>query len=195
MRAGKIILIILASILTCVIAVIGLFAYFLFHVETKVSYDLERWDELEQLDTYDLPSSSEIGDFEKIACKYYYQRQYIFVSEAYTLKAAYLEDEFEKQKKLIDEKYTFLSTVTIRDDNGETSTEKPATFVHDGFKFRMIEAVWKGYRMYPKVMIFIGTSDTTNEIAYVLFMDSDLDYVPGSLEEFFIEQCGWYSKK
>ena len=84
MRAGKIILIIFASILACVIAVIGLFAYFLFHVETKVSYDLERWDELEQLDTYDLPSSSEIGDFEKTACKYYYQRQYIFVSEAYT---------------------------------------------------------------------------------------------------------------
>ena len=44
---------------------------------------------------------------------------------------------------------------------------------------------------YPKELVFVGVSQSRNEIAFIYFYDFDLDYIDRSFADFLIEDCGW----
>ena len=46
-------------------------------------------------------------------------------------------------------------------------------------------------REYPHDFIFVGTSDMEQSICYIYYLDTDLDYIDTSFEEFLRKECGW----
>lgn len=165
------------------IVICCLFAYFIFGIK-KVSYDTGEWNNLEKTFIY-LPSVDEMGEYDDLKCKYLHKDYFIFQSDAYTLRAKYSEEMFDKQTNYIENNYVFQETVL---ENGEETAE--TTFKLDTFEFQMLSL--SEYNLYfPKQIVFVGISEEENEIAFVFFDDFDLDYIDKSFSDFLIEECGW----
>lgn len=165
-----------------------LFGFFLFYESETVSYDVEKWDTLQESCAH-LPSVAQLGQYTDLKFKYLQKQYFIFESEAYTVKATYSGSEFEKMTQWIDDTYQFQNTVkNYRDEE----TEMPASFRLGDFAFRMLSL--EAYDLYyPKELIFVGVSHNRNEIAFIYFYDFDLDYIDRSFADFLVEECGWES--
>ena len=137
----------------------------------------------ENLDT--MPTLDEIGKPEKLDYYYYYGVQAIFYWESDILICTYDEQEYEEQKELLDQTYVFQT----EDMEAHSYACTPYAEV-DGFTFRVLSfAEYELY--YPKYIRMIGTNDQTNQIVYIAFDNTDLDYISRSLAEFIKEDCGW----
>lgn len=185
MKTHERVLAIISTVIIISLIVILLLAFLLFGYKSFVSYDIKEWDELETKETY-LPSVNEMGEYSDLNYKCQTISAVFFVSKAYTLKATYNEEEFEKQKDIINTEMVFQDKIIEKAD--EDTIEKEASFEIDDFKFRMLS---EEYELdYPKEIVFVGISEEKKEIAFVVFSDPDLDYID-TFPEFLIKTCGW----
>ncbi len=175
------------AILFVVIAILSASGYFLFVTKGKVSYDIFRWNRL-QMNIECLPSVEGMGNYEDIYFKHYNKKYgLIFESDAYTLKASYSEEEYEKQKEIILEKYLFSERVGVVLNPDD---EKEASFTLDSFDFKILSE--REYELYyPQNIVFVGTSEEKNEIVFIYYSDIDLDYISETFQEFLVYDCGW----
>ena len=110
----------------------------------------------------------------------------MFYSDAYTLKVSYDEAAYKEEKERLAEKYEYQEEQLryLSDD-----PPKDPEFQVDTFDFKVLST--KEYDLnYPKKLIFIGTSDEKKEIAYIYFLDYELDSAD-SLEYILRSFCGW----
>lgn len=178
--------IITAVSLALIIAIVlGLFIHYL--VGTVISYDYDRYEEITRM--YDtLPT--DFGEYEKRSFNYFQRNMIIFESHAYTVKLSYDKEEYAKEKKELDSEYSFHNE-TICIDSDEI--EKEPEFDMGNFHFRIAD-IWEDGSIlneYPKIILFIGTNDVDNKIAYVFYEDLDQDFIYGSFEDFLRSECGW----
>ena len=138
----------------------------------------------EKLET--MPTLDEIGDPEKIDYYYYVACAMIFGRESDTLLCTYDEQAYQEQKALLDQTYTFQT----EDMEANDYTCSPYAEV-DGFTFRVLSFDQYQHLYYPKYMTLIGTNDETNQIVYISYDNSDLDYISSSLAKFIEDDCGW----
>lgn len=130
---------------------------------------------------YDLPKQEYLDSCLDYRFDHTAKRMGPFCSFAYTLICEFSEDAYAAEKASLDSLYTY-TTEAIQGDGTSFQPE----YELDGFYFRAVEG---GY--YPHEMLFIGYSDSSNEIAYIYFHDEDLDYVSPSLPDFINENTGW----
>lgn len=173
--------------LILILLIIGsLFAYFVFGINETTRYNIDEWENLEKNFTY-LPSVNEMGEYADLKSKYLHKEYFICQSDAYTLKARYSKEAFDKQKDYIKNNYFFQEIVV---EYGEEIIEREASFKFDGFEFQMLSL--REYNLYyPKQIVFVGFSDKNNEIVFVFYDDIDIDYINRSFSDFLIEECGW----
>ena len=175
------------AVLLAVITVLSVLCHFLFVTKGKVSYDIYRWNKL-QMQLECLPSVEGMGGYEDIYFKHYNKKYgLIFESDAYILKASYSEEEYGKQKSALSEKYLFSEKVGVLINPED---EKEASFKLDGFDFKILSEREYGL-YYPQNIVFVGTSDDKNEIVFIYYNDSDLDYISETFQEFLVDNCGW----
>ena len=130
---------------------------------------------------YDMPTQADLDACQSYRFDYTAKRVSIFESHAYILVCKYSDDSYTTQKESVNGKYQQF-TGEIPGDGTTLENE----FELDGFSFSAVEG-----GNYPKRMLFIGCSDSTNEIAYIYFCDTDLDYISESVSEFILEDTGW----
>jgi len=175
------------AVLLVIIAVLSASGYFLFVTKGKVSYDIFRWNKL-QMQLECLPSVEDMGGYEDLEFKHYNKKYgLIFESDAYILKASYSEEEYEEQKSVLSEKYLFSEKVGMLINPED---EKEASFTLDTFDFKILSEREYGL-YYPQNIVFVGTSDDKNEIVFIYYSDSDLDYISETFQEFLVDNCGW----
>lgn len=112
----------------------------------------------------------------------------MFSSDAYILKASYLQEEFDAQRAYLESRYFFQESVT--DNTGDKIIGRDASFTFDGYDFKMLSL--EEYNLYyPKYFAFVGFSEERKAICFVFFDDMDLDFIDCSFEDFLIDECGW----
>lgn len=185
------------SLIVILFCVVGAFA--LFGSSTKstddISYYLAMTGEREgyaslpflgshaQIDCpYSLPTQAELEACESYRFDYTAKRASIFESHAYTMICKYSKEGYMAQKDMVNGKYKPYTG----DIPGGGNTTLDKEFELDGFSFTAVEG-----GDYPKRMLFVGCSDSTNEIAYIYFYDTDLDYISGTILEFIQYDTGW----
>ncbi len=119
----------------------------------------------------------EFGDYESVEV-YKYSTFTIFRNNADTIILNYTENEFYSEINRIDREYSFY-------DEAQKNDAIPV-FEYSGFSFRLCES----QLVYPNSMNFIGVNYETKEIAYVTFLNKDLDSV-SSFEYLIKYDCGW----
>ena len=186
-------------ILIAILAVVGFFGFILFGSNTYRTSDIAYYRAIsgetdgpnslailgQQIDIpdcpYTLPYIDALAPYEDYRFNYTARRMSIFESHAYILIVEYDAAEYGKRKAELDEVYTWLRE-GIPGEEEDVSPE----FTLDGFQFR---TAFGG--KYPKEMLFIGTCDDKQEIAYIYFWDHDLDYVGPSVEDYLKDETGW----
>jgi len=130
--------------------------------------------------SFDLPDRDYLGTCSDYRFNLTQKVEFIFMSTSYVLVCQFSDVEYSTEKEKLDEKYSW----TQRNFSGEFFGIKPY-FELDGFSFRAVED------SDVKEMFLVGTSDDTNEIAYVFFYDPDIDYIEGSFTDFVTTETGW----
>ncbi|MBR6513484.1 MAG: hypothetical protein IKT46_01490 [Clostridia bacterium] len=181
-----VIIISVALILALVIAAVWL-NHYLFG--TVVSHNYNRYEKITE--EYDcLPTELQFGEYKDRDFKYFQRNMIIFESHAYTVRLSYDGEEYAKQKSELDTEFSFCTQKLSADI--EEPFKEPEFDMGD-FHFR-IAGIWEEGSIlyeYPKIILFIGTNDTDNEIAYIFFEDLDQDLIYGSFEDFLRDDCGW----
>ena len=126
---------------------------------------------------YDDFDFEKYGEYESIS-NYKYHLIGIFSQEAYTTILKYNKDNFEAEKKKIENSYKFYTT-PIEPEGADPE------FYYEGFDFRIEISDW-----YPKEVSLVGINEETLEIAYISFEDYDLDSM-SDYEWFLDSYCGW----
>lgn len=133
-----------------------------------------------------LPTVDSLPEYKSVKYKYFHDYMGVFESEAYTLIVKYDEETYEKQKSTLYKPFEELCDWTNTDEYDyplEKKETKPFNF--KDFSFVMYSDD------YPHYIYFIGTNDKTNQIAYIYFLDHDLDEISRPYSVFIDESCGW----
>ena len=153
-----------------------------------VSYNINRYVNLTMTNDI-LPKLEELGEYEDIDFKFYRDNMLIFMSDTYMLKVSYDDENYKKEKELINNNYIY-QTETMIDVVDENIYKKEPSFELDTFNMKMLSN--DEYHLdYPKELVFIGASDEKKMIAYVYYSNWDLDYIDITFKEFLKRDCGW----
>lgn len=186
MKKFKILCIVLSAVL--VTTILG--GYLLLGKFDREQNDLLFWEELQEEEGY-LPALEEMGQYKEATCKYTQFRQAFFGWSSRILTATYAEEEYQTQKAYLEERYTFETSLPrfYLEDQA-----KEPHFSFDGYDFSLLD--FETYSLeYPKKMVFVGFSQEKNQIAFVYYYDTDLDYIPESFATFLTGDCGWEAEK
>ncbi len=150
----------------------------------SVSYNIEKYNDIvESVDV--LPELDELGNYDDLYFKHFHDRMLFWLSDAYTLKVSYDNQNYNKEKELLSQKFIYQTDTLKYIEN-----EKEPHFQYDGFEFNVLD-VNEYDLMYPKKLVFVGFSDKKQEIAYVYYYNFDLDSINTSFGEFLKGECGW----
>ena len=152
------------------------------------NFSVEHYNEFAETNEY-MPTTAEVGKYERIEVEHYEKRILIETYDVYTLNIRYDDETYIKEKQKISEKYIFEKGSL----KGRKGAKIEPTFVIDSFNFKTLS--FGTYDLqYTNKMVFIGTSDNKNEISYVYYYDvGGLDYLPKSLSKYLIQNCNWDS--
>ena len=143
----------------------------------------------------DLVVPPEIGSPSSTEFHSYCTSMIIFESKAYTLLCGYDEAEYTEAKAAIEARYSFRTEPLYSEDTTFSDDAKQLEPVFDigddHFRFIMPNDEYDGYcGEFFKGCFIVVTNDAEHEIAYIAFMDQDLD-VADDLAEFVKDTCGW----
>ena len=142
----------------------------------------------------DLVVPPEIGSPDATEFHSYWTHMAIYDSNAYTLLCSYGEEEYAAAKAAIEARYSFRTEPlyskdpTFSDDAKELDPE--FDIGDDHFRFILPNDKEDIYGGFFKGCFIVVTNDVKYEIAYIAFMDMDLD-VADDLAEFVKDTCGW----
>jgi len=132
-----------------------------------------------------MPTLAAPGEVQNTDYYLYRFQMMIFMDESYTIICKYDEDEYQKQKELLEQDYVFQSgPLKVKDHTCESEV------TIDGYHFRIVAIDSDKAFIYPKRMMFIATNDDTKEIVYIAYENLDLDYID-SLESHITDSLGW----
>ncbi len=132
-----------------------------------------------------MPTLDELEGYENVK-HYYYDNSGFFSFTTDTLSVYYSEDEYIRQKELLDTKYVFCNEDIIDDEY----TVTPYAQIGD-YYFRTLDFSNEAYGLYyPKRLVCIATNDKDKSISYMAFYSFDYDYIE-SFDEFILDTCGW----
>ena len=142
-----------------------------------------------------LPALDSLPEYENVRFQRYHDSALWFTWDAYTLIVQYNEETYLQEKENVARIFQFATEPIL---NETSEPDYPRTvdpvFSLDGFDFRLlsVEVYADQYGLdYPKYMVFIGTSDATREIAYIHYLNQDLDCLSTDFAGFLAEDCGW----
>ena len=177
----------LSILLLIVLIVALLFAFLITLHEFVNSYvgdeAIEKYNSVAK-DQLLLPSIDSIGNPVSLEYHNYYAAQCIFSWDAYYLICKYDEETYESELQKLDAQYVYQDQPFY--DSGYCC--EPSVNIN-GYTFKMLSV--KHYDLfYPKNIVLIGHNDDSNEIIYLAYSDTELDYIK-SLDGFIKEDCGW----
>lgn len=178
------------AIIFAFVSLVGLFLGELVYIESCEGAEaIEEYQERVSRTSEVMAPVSTIDGFEKIE---YYDilRSYaIFREDISVWICTYDDDEYPLKKQKWEEHYVFQTDAVILDEH----VCEPTVTI-DGYTFRMLsieeEYYTSGGYWYPKNLMWIAANDQTNEMVYLSFGNTDLDYI-NSAEEFIVENCKW----
>lgn len=183
----QILQLILAIVVMIVLFVLFVFFYWI-PFGFKNNSSVEHYNEFAKENEY-MPTTAELAKYERIEVNHYEKRMLVDTYEVYTLNIRYDYETYIKEKQKISEKYIFEKGSL----KGRNETKLEPSFEIDSFNFKTLS--FEAYDLrYTNEMVFIGTSDSKNEISYVYYYDvGGLDYLPKPLSEYLIKYCNWES--
>jgi hypothetical protein len=134
-----------------------------------------------------MPSVDDVGQPTKMEYYDVFTKYFCFFAGADYLICRYDAEEYALKKKQLEENYIF-QTETM-DSYGYLC--EPSEEV-DGYYFRVLstKGEYEPFVDYPWYMTLIGYSDEKQEIIYLSYGNTDIDYHT-SLSEFLYEECAW----
>lgn len=134
----------------------------------------------------------EVGTTESIEYHTFAWSALIFESRSWVLLCRYNEEEYERAVASVEERFHFRTEplgTGYYDDNRVEIVDDPYTLIGDE-RFRMLDPGDGDYSVFYKGCFLIMTNDVKRQIAYIAFLDDDLDMTE-NLEELINEYCGW----
>lgn len=186
------------SVFCVLLLLAGVFGYVVFGVKTRdtddISYYLSLYEASQSDEIYpktlysdspvvcdfDLPDKAYLDSCLDYRFNFMQKLAFIFMSDSYVLVCEFFEEDYEKEKQILAEKYPSSE----KDFRGE-DRHVDSKFELDGFSFYAVEG------SDVKQMLLVGVSDSTNEIAYIFFYDPDIDYIDNSMSAFIKKETGW----
>ena len=133
-----------------------------------------------------MPTLNELEGYDNVKHYYYDDNLGFIASTTDTLSVYYSEEEYIKQKALLDTKYVFCTEDIIDDEY----TVTPYAQIGD-YYFRMLDFSNEAYGLYyHKSLICIATNDKDKSISYMAFYTPDYNHIE-SFDEFILDTCGW----
>lgn len=189
-KRTKIFLIILAVLLV-VAAAFLITAYLTFRSEVETSTDINDYiaytssTPSEDEDPVVMPELETLGNLTDTDFLYRYKTNVIYDLTVYRLTVSYDEEDYEKEKALLDSRYAFYDSPI---SESEAKNHALAVdFEYRGYSFRTVRDDSAATLFYPRQMFFVGTNDKKKTIAYIYYEDSELDYLT-SFPSFFREE-------
>lgn len=179
----------LTSVIAVIIVLLVMFV-FLYWIPFgfKNNSSIEHYNEFAKENEY-MPTTTELGKYEKIKVNHYEKRMLVDTYDVYTLNIRYDYETYIKEKQKISEKYIFESSSL----KGRNEDKLEPTFIIGSFNFNTLSFATYDLQ-YTNEMVFIGTSNSKKEISYVYYYDvGGLDYLPKPLSKYLPEDCNWDS--
>ncbi|MDE5604286.1 MAG: hypothetical protein K2I73_01740 [Eubacterium sp.] len=124
-----------------------------------------------------------VGNYEDSYYQIHHKNMAIFSSDASVLILKYNSENYESEKKKLEDDYIFLDA-PVKEEDGEDYLISENEFAIDDWQFKVCRSDgWTEFE-YPKYFRIIGYNEADNSIAYLDFDDSDLDIISESMEEF-----------
>ncbi|MGN1444546.1 MAG: hypothetical protein ACI4XE_11935 [Acutalibacteraceae bacterium] len=187
-KRTKIFLIILAVLLVIALAFL-ITAYLTFRSEVETSTDINDYiaytSKESDEDPVVMPKLETLGNMTDTDFLYRYKTNVIYDLTVYRLTVSYDEEDYEKEKALLDSRYAYYDSPI-----SETEAKDHALavdFEYRGYSFRTVRDDSAAALFYPRQMFFVGTNDKKKTIAYIYYEDSELDYLT-SFPSFFREE-------
>ena len=198
----KRILIVLAVLLAFKLLAAGGLLLLLFHSERRQSDDIAYYQALSgEIDGptnigytengrnvecgYDLPLLSELEPYEDYRFVHDDYTNIVATDYTYILIVSYDDEDYRARKAALDTDYTYRTELIEALEEGQQISP---VFEMDGFSFRAVEQKWA---VYPKQMLFVGTSDERRELAYIYCDNYDLDCIDESMEKHLKDVSSW----
>lgn len=182
--------IIIAVLILLVFSVAFLFGFAIGHFEKISRYEgseaIEHYASTSQRSL--MPSLDKVGQPQNIEYFEYDTTGFvIFTNDVHALICQYTSSDYETQKALLEETYTFQSTPMTAHEYVCDPTARIGDYQ---FRTLAIDGTYGNAIYYPKCMYFVALNDKTKEIVYLSAYDDDLDIIQ-SLDEFLKVDCGW----
>lgn len=175
-----VILVVVAMVLSLGLAVFGEFSML---TQMKGDDALETYSVV-AAEIPEFPEVSELGAPERTE---YYHFSSIFAvffdCDCDILICSYDDDEYTRHKEMLDTQYKFRQEPAAAHGH-----QVEPTAMVDGYEFRMVES--KKAFSFPKRMVYVATNDEVGEIAYLYYVDEDLDWID-YMEEHIQNDFGW----
>lgn len=134
-----------------------------------------------------MPSVDGIGH--PIKTEYYdvLTKYFCFFAHADYLICHYNSEEYALQKKQMDANYIFQTETMVSCDHPCEPSEEV-----DGYQFHVLstKGEYEPFVDYPWYITLIAYNDEKQEIVYLSYSNTDIDYLT-SLSDFLHEECGW----
>ena len=140
----------------------------------------EMLEELGNYDSYELNSRKRV--------------QIVFESHGMTLVGKYSAENYEKQKQYILDNYEFASRIDAHRIKYELDDKSAFEFDINKWHFKLLMEADDEYYIPENFKIF-GFNDTDNEIAFLYFIDQDLDCFGDNNDEADLKEFVKYSFK
>ena len=108
----------------------------------------------------------------------------LFCSQASTLCVEYDNETYQEEKAKLEDKYVFLGPKLGR---WYRQLIPESRFSIGSYDFKIVKKIYDVDCSIPSDFVMIGTSDEKKRIAYLYFVDQDLNYIDESMEVFVRE--------
>lgn len=134
-----------------------------------------------------MPSLDNIGHPIKTVYYDVFTKYFCFFARADYLICHYDSEEYALQKKQLDANYIFQTETMVSCDHPCEPSEEV-----DGYQFHVLstKGEYEPFVDYPWYITLIAYNDEKQEIVYLSYSNTDIDYLT-SLSDFLHEECGW----
>lgn len=180
-KSTKIILIVLAVILVVVSAFLIIVSLALRGKVVETSTDIDDYITYTSAvpdgneDPVIMPKLETLGNITDTDFQYCKRVHFLYELTSYRLAVSYDEEDYEKEKALLDSRYTYYDSPIF--DSHAPGHELAVDFAYRGYSFRTVRDESESTLYYPTKMFFVGTNDKAKKIIYIYYYDIDLDYV------------------
>ena len=124
-----------------------------------------------------MPAIKDLPEYQNISFKYNHFSLVLLGTGGITLVVKYNEETFENEKKKLAEKYKYLDHKVFSNFNRSKYYIPEYEFSINNYIFKVVDSSENYQAEYPKSFGMIGISEEEKSIAYLYFLDLDLDYI------------------